>query len=271
MSDPVHDAILELVDDMIARMEDVRSENRDLRQRLDELERRTAGVETRAAEVEVREGPQGPAGEPGERGADGRGIEAAELRGGDLIFRFTDGVEANVGRVTGEQGPPGEQGERGSDGADGKNGRDGTGVERVRLVEGRLEIRLTDGQELDLGRVVGERGERGEKGADGRDGEPGARGERGETGPAGRDGADGIATREELEALVEERFRDVQARNLADIYRGVFSNGDDYVRGDVVTCAGSLWLALADTRAKPGSSEDWRLIAKKGRDGRDRT
>lgn len=211
----LHTAIRGFAQSVLARLEEVRAENRDLRSRLDALEQRTAQLDAR--DVEVREGPPGPVGAPGERGADGRGIDTVELRGGDLIFRFTDGTIENVGRVTGEQGPPGE------------------------------------------------------KGADGRDGEPGARGERGEPGPAGRDGTDGVATRAELEALVEERFRDVQARTLADLYRGVFRNGEDYSRGELATWDGCLWLAQGDTRARPGTNGDWNMITKKGRDGRDRT
>lgn len=271
MSDVVHDAILELVDDVIARLGAVQAENRELSARLDEIQRRNEQIEARAAQLEIREGPQGERGEAGERGEDGRGIEAAELRGGDLIFRFTDGAEVNVGRVTGEQGPPGERGERGERGEEGQAGRDGRGIEFASVRDGRLVLRMTDGTEHDAGEVVGPAGERGadgapgERGADGRDGEPGP------PGPAGRDGTDGIATREELEALVEERFRDVQARTLADIYRGVFKTGSDYARGDVVTFDGSLWLALSATAARPGTNGEWQLITKKGRDGRDRT
>lgn len=256
----LHTAIRGFAQSVLARLEEVRAENRDLRSRLDALEQRTAQLDAR--DVGVREGPPGPVGAPGERGADGRGIDTVELRGGDLIFRFTDGMIENVGRVTGEKGEPGE------DGRDGSDGRDGVGIERIRQVEGRLEVRLTDGQEIDLGRVVGPEGEKGEKGERGSDGAPG---ERGEPGPAGRDGTDGVATREELEALVEERFRDVQARTLADLYRGVFRNGEDYSRGELATWDGCLWLAQGDTRARPGTNGDWNMITKKGRDGRDRT
>ena len=32
---------------------------------------------------------------------------------------------------------------------------------------------------------------------------------------------------------------------------------------------GSVWIAQADTKAKPDGSADWRLAVKKGRDGRD--
>lgn len=106
-------------------------------------------------------------------------------------------------------------------------------------------------------------------------GPPGPAGPQGEPGPQGERGEDGIATTEELEALVEERFREVQARTFADSYRGVFSAGESYTRGEFTTFDGCLWLAVDNTEAKPGKGgEDatgWRLVAKRGRDGRDRT
>lgn len=173
-----------------------------------------------APEPVVAEGPQGPAGESGERGADGRGIESVEQRGGDLIFRFTDGAEVNLGRVTGEQGERGEPGERGE---------------------------------------VGPAGERGERG------EPGPRGEQGER------GADGIASEEDLQARMEEMFREVQVRTLFDSHRGTYKRGESYRKADVVAWGGSTWGAMAETMAEPGTSPDWQLLAKKGRDGRDRT
>jgi hypothetical protein len=41
-----------------------------------------------------------------------------------------------------------------------------------------------------------------------------------------------------------------------------------YARGLLATWGGSLWLSLADTRAKPGENGDWRLVVKRGADGR---
>lgn len=216
MPDPVHDAILELVDDMIAQMTTLRTECGDLRAQVTALQQReTPAPETR--EAEVREGPQGPA---GERGEDGRGIESVTVEDGRLVLRFTDGSEQDAGEVVGPQGPIGPAGEPGERGADG---------------------------------AAGERGERGE---------PGERGERGE---------DGVASREEIEALVEERFRDVQVRTLFDSHRGTYKRGESYRKADVVAWGGSTWGAVAATTDEPGTSADWKLLAKKGRDGRDRT
>jgi hypothetical protein len=41
-----------------------------------------------------------------------------------------------------------------------------------------------------------------------------------------------------------------------------------YGKGDAVTHDSSLWIARRDTSARPGESDDWRLSARKGRDGR---
>ncbi len=54
------------------------------------------------------------------------------------------------------------------------------------------------------------------------------------------------------------------------IYRGVFAPGD-YLPGDTVTWAGSLWHCDEATSDKPGEigSKGWRLAVKRGRDGKD--
>ncbi len=58
--------------------------------------------------------------------------------------------------------------------------------------------------------------------------------------------------------------------NLADVYAGIWAPGQQYQRGQVCTVGGSLFLALVDNaKDKPGTSADWRLIVKAGRDGKD--
>ncbi len=70
---------------------------------------------------------------------------------------------------------------------------------------------------------------------------------------------------------IYEEISDLRAqttRSLADAHRGTFETGQTYRRGDLLTHSGGLWLALADGTDKPGTSEQWRLIVKAGRDGR---
>ncbi len=54
------------------------------------------------------------------------------------------------------------------------------------------------------------------------------------------------------------------------IDRGVYSKGAGYERGDGTTYGGCYWIAQKDApEGVPGSSDDWRLAVKKGRDGKD--
>lgn len=165
------------------------------------------------------------------------------------------------------------------EGPAGKDGKDGRGIARIYIQpDGILAVRYTDGtEEYSAGKVVGEKGERGEPGI-------GEKGERGADGINGKDGApstvpgpkgdpgergkDGIATREELESIVEQRFADVQVRSFADIYQGVYDPAKTYTRGNLATWGGSLWLSKSDTRTKPGESSDWQLVVKRGADGK---
>jgi hypothetical protein len=84
----------------------------------------------------------------------------------------------------------------------------------------------------------------------------------------GEDGTDGIATREEIESIVERAVIEVQTRSLADYHRGVYVRDKRYERGSVTQFDGSAWLANADTDGVPGVSSDWVILAKKGRDAR---
>lgn len=54
------------------------------------------------------------------------------------------------------------------------------------------------------------------------------------------------------------------------IDKGVFSSDKEYEVHDVVTYGGSIWIAQKDSpEGAPGTSQDWRLSVKKGRDGKD--
>lgn len=76
-----------------------------------------------------------------------------------------------------------------------------------------------------------------------------------------------------LDALERENadLKAAAAKNLADFYRGVWQPAqfDAYQRGMAVTHDGCLWIARVETRAKPGTNDDWQLAVKRGRDGKD--
>lgn len=52
-------------------------------------------------------------------------------------------------------------------------------------------------------------------------------------------------------------------------YLGVHQEGRTYTRGSFTTFQGSLWHCNKQTSAKPGTSADWTLAVKCGRDGKD--
>jgi Collagen triple helix repeat (20 copies) len=143
--------------------------------------------------------------------------------------------------------------------------------------------------------LPGERGEKGERGepgkpgaagpagADGRDGERGAKGE------PGRNASDLTLVQEMIEQRVARTFDAAlvttpdggrtllcslggklhQIKTAIVLDAGVWKEGAAYNRGDAVSLGGSLFIAQADTGAKPGKSDDWRLAVKRGSDGRD--
>lgn len=101
------------------------------------------------------------------------------------------------------------------------------------------------------------------EGPAGKDGTNGKDGVDGKDGTPGKDGVNGIATREELKAAAQEVFADFQVRTFADVWQGTYKPGELYTRGVFTTWGGSLWLALSDTKAKPGETPDWKLVVKK--------
>jgi hypothetical protein len=78
-------------------------------------------------------------------------------------------------------------------------------------------------------------------------GPPGERGERGEPGPQGPPGLDGKSWN----------------------YAGVYVSGKTYDPSDLVTDHGSLFYCNRTTTGRPGHSPDWKLMVKRGQDGKD--
>lgn len=67
----------------------------------------------------------------------------------------------------------------------------------------------------------------------------------------------------EVERL-ESRVRELEGRGIK--YCGTYQRALDYERGAVVTHQGSAWIALTETGDEPGTSGDWQLMVKRGRD-----
>jgi hypothetical protein len=53
------------------------------------------------------------------------------------------------------------------------------------------------------------------------------------------------------------------------VWRDIYVASKQYRKDDVVTSGGSMHIAVRDTTAVPGTSSDWKLCVKHGRDGRD--
>ena len=79
-------------------------------------------------------------------------------------------------------------------------------------------------------------------------GPPGPPGPAGQDGAPGRDGVDGKGLN----------------------YLGVYVAGKTYDAGDLATDDGSVFYCARTTQAAPGTSKDWQLMVKRGRDARGR-
>lgn len=98
----------------------------------------------------------------------------------------------------------------------------------------------------------------------------------GPQGPAGRDGFgfDDLSVVETDKGCMIRFKRGDQVSEFrlpVMTYQGVFTEGKTYRRGDTVTWGGSLWHCDAETTDKPDGGKNWRLAAKRGRDGKDGT
>jgi hypothetical protein len=103
-------------------------------------------------------------------------------------------------------------------------------------------------------------------------------------GPAGKDGSNGadglgfedIDVQFDGDRTIELKFARGTLKKSFPIVlpfmrqQGVWDESKGYRQGDVVTWGGAQWHAETDTAAKPGDgSKGWKLIVKKGQDGRD--
>ena len=164
----------------------------------------------------------------------------------DAIPKPKDGRDG----VDGKDGAPGEKGEKGDPGKDGLDVKD-----LFRAEGGILVATMSDGRVKELGRFVGEKGEPGKDGADGF-------------------GFDDLTVEYDGEKnfafkfIKGERVKQFDFTLPVVLDRGIFTSGKEYTPGDGVTWAGHYWIAQAETKAKPGEGNDWRLAVKRGRDGK---
>ena len=100
-------------------------------------------------------------------------------------------------------------------GGTGTNGKDGTGIQTVKLVNYELIVTLTDGTKINLGNVRGAdgvKGDKGDKGDPGQDGAKGADGKDGINGKDGVNGTDGTNGVDGVSPRSEEHTSELQSR-----------------------------------------------------------
>lgn len=133
---------------------------------------------------------KGEKGDKGDKGEAGNGIEFTSINEhGELIIAYTNGDKLNLGNVIGAKGDKGDTGAAGATGDKGDKGdagADGIGVASIDTNEnGELVITYTDGETVNLGKIIGPEGAKGDKGdtgVTGAQGETGAKGDKGEEG-----------------------------------------------------------------------------------------
>lgn len=203
--------------------------------------------------------------EKGEKGDPGQDAPPVEIDVADVVKQLlaADGVKQylklEVEAYMEENPPPagrdGRDGEPGARGEKGDPGQDGAGIADLLIDrDGNLTATFTDGRMKSLGVVVG------------KDGAPGA---------PGRDGADfsdvSIDYDGERTITIKGRGGEIVKRVPIPLDRGYWSPGQSHEKGDVVTHNGVAFIAKRDTSAEPKTenSDDWRILARKGRDGKD--
>jgi len=115
-------------------------------------------------------------------------------------------------------------------------------------------------------------GAHGLNGIDGKDGKDGVDGAPGEPGGSIDDFDIGLDGRELTVSMkIGERIERRTIKLDMPMYRDVYKAGEKYERGDMVTFSGSVFVATRDTTGseKPEASPAWKLMVKRGRDGKD--
>lgn len=217
----------------------------------------------RIEELEARAAIKGDTGEQGPPGKDAEPLDVADvvreliaceeivpilsMQAAEAVAKHFESNPVQHGK-DGAPGLPGDRGEKGDAGSDGI-GLAGAMIDRG----GELVITTTKGDAIKLGSVVG------------KDGTP------------GKDGADLSDVSIDYDG---ERAVTIKAKGgeVAKTYtlpvpmdKGYWCDGDSAQKGDIKTHDGNAWIALCDTKAKPShdTKTEWRLFARKGRDGND--
>lgn len=142
----------------------------------------------------------------------------------------------------------GRDGEKGEKGDKGDPGQDGVGVAGAMIDrDGVLIITTSKGETIRLGKVLGENG---------------------------KDGADFSEVTFDYDGertlIIRGKGGEITKRLPIPLDRGYWRDGRSAEKGDIFTHGGTAYIAISDTKDTPSmSSPDWRIFARKGRDGKD--
>ncbi len=197
-------------------------------------------------------------------GKDGVGIKTAAFsNSNELLITLTDGTVLNLGVADGLNGKDGANGTDGKDGADGKdgsNGKDGVGITSANINgEGQLVLSFSDGNSVNLDKVVGMNGQNGigiatseinnngelvityTNGQNANLGVViGAKGDKGDTGAAGQNGTNGTNGTNGISIVSSVinsngelvlTYSDTTVTNLGKVVGANGTNGDDGKNG----------------------------------------
>jgi hypothetical protein len=224
---------------------------------------RIAPLQKRIEQLEARQPERGDKGDKGDKGQDADPIDVkdvvAELLSGPEVKTLVDlhcveAVQKHFEANPIQHGKDGDKGDKGESikGDKGDNGEDGIGLAGAMIDrDGCLVVTTTKGAPINLGCVVGKNGDRGNDGADFSDASIDYDGERTLT--------------------IRGKGGEIVKRMPIPMDKGYWREGMESEKADIVTHNGNAWIALRDTKAKPcvENKEDWRLFARKGRDGND--
>ncbi len=235
------------------------------------LFKRIAELEARALVVpkdgrDGRDGKNGDKGDKGIRGEQGqRGLTGDRGDAGDKGAQGERGIQG----LQGEHGQRGEQGLVGDKGEPGKAGERGVDGKSITLAEVEPFLEAMRAKwELDFERRafafmqgIIDRAPKAKDGVDGKDGI----------------GFDNLSVEQLDERNCVVRFtlgaivKDFPIKLSALIDQGVWSESEtEYLKGDGVSWGGSFFIAQKDApEGEPGTSPDWRLAVKRGRNGND--
>lgn len=99
--------------------------------------------------------------------------------------------------------------------------------------------------------------------------------------PKPKDGKDGLDLknmtiehdgRKGFTLTIKDDEREIKSTIILPVvvWRDVYQHDAEYLKGDAVTSGGSVWHCEVDgAKGAPGNSDDWKLMVKKGRDGKD--